>query len=278
MDDFILFINKLNLHNEVKLIIQDNGSDVPPNIEQFENVECHYLPQNIGADANFLKLFEMANSKYTWLFGDDDRIEIHSFAKIIRVLKQSEPDILFIPKQEFSRDVRLSGGKLLKRVLVHSTFISSHVISTNLINLNDVDPRIKNLNYWGLFLNAYIKARDARLVASTCLIMRSDASGGYDFLKTWINEYNYLVNRCFLPKLTKLYLKIDRSISLVLPFMLTLRAKKSRSTFKLNYNGIDEQYLGIFLYRYVPIIFLKCIDYLRKFMKVVFYWIIRKIK
>ena len=66
----------------VRILILDNCSDVDIKnyLEEIisesnlENINVIRHRTNIGADANFARLFELCNTPYIWTLGDDDRV------------------------------------------------------------------------------------------------------------------------------------------------------------------------------------------------------------
>lgn len=66
------------LGEDVQIVISDNASidDTEVVVQsfrlQFPQVIYHRWPENMGADRNYLKVVEMAEGEYCWLFGSDD--------------------------------------------------------------------------------------------------------------------------------------------------------------------------------------------------------------
>lgn len=88
------------LTDEVQLIVQDNHSDQP--VESlFSNdvkAKCTFLRNkyNIGADANIAKCFELCESPWLLVLGDDDPVEDFAVATILEDIKNSEAGRIFL--------------------------------------------------------------------------------------------------------------------------------------------------------------------------------------
>ena len=85
---------------DVNLIISDNASldntpdIVTPYLDQ--NLPIKYIrnKSNIGPDLNFLQCFNLAQSKYVLIFGDDDILLDGALSKIILLLKKGDYGII----------------------------------------------------------------------------------------------------------------------------------------------------------------------------------------
>jgi glycosyltransferase involved in cell wall biosynthesis len=80
------------LHSNVKVLILDNCS--PVNVANYlkeqighnvlDEVEVIRHKTNIGGDANFQRCFELCNTPYIWMLGDDDKIENNALEIILK--------------------------------------------------------------------------------------------------------------------------------------------------------------------------------------------------
>jgi len=83
------------VNNEAKIVIFDNHSDT--NIQNYlaaqlgddilQNITVIRHQVNIGADANFARCFELCDTEYVWLLGDDDKVEPDAVNKILAEIK-----------------------------------------------------------------------------------------------------------------------------------------------------------------------------------------------
>lgn len=79
------------LTDKVSVTVFDNGSDVVLSDYLQKELEASVFDRirvvrnrvNIGADANFLRCFELCETPYNWLLGDDDRIEPNAVSTIL---------------------------------------------------------------------------------------------------------------------------------------------------------------------------------------------------
>ncbi len=92
----------------VELLICDNAS--PDGTQAMlqqriaAGLRCRYLRSeaNIGPDGNFLRCYNEAAGRYVWIFGDDDVIFPGALARILSVLRDGEPDLIFVPSLGFT--------------------------------------------------------------------------------------------------------------------------------------------------------------------------------
>ena len=90
----------------------------------------------------------------------------------------------------------------------------------------------------------YLAANECVYLGQCNIKMRVDSSGSYDFLNTWYNEYNKLINEILLSRKTKILLSIDRYLTVILPFIYNIRNNSSNSSFSINSNiNKNENYL-----------------------------------
>ena len=86
--------------DEVRLIVQDNHSDQPVESLFSDDVKakCTFLRNkyNIGADANIAKCFELCETPWLLVLGDDDPVEDFAVATILEDIKNSEPGRIFL--------------------------------------------------------------------------------------------------------------------------------------------------------------------------------------
>ncbi len=90
------------LNADVKILILDNCSDIAVKdhlekeigIEVSEKVEVVRNRVNIGADSNFQRCFELCNTPYIWMPGDDDDLEKNAVELILGELEKYKDDDL----------------------------------------------------------------------------------------------------------------------------------------------------------------------------------------
>ncbi|MGA7521619.1 MAG: glycosyltransferase family 2 protein [Acidobacteriaceae bacterium] len=94
----------------IEVIVSDNASAdntcevVRHFIEDGARVRYIRNPANIGADANFLQCYNLAQGEYLWIVGDDDIILNGSVARILDILTEQRFDLIYIPSHRFRGD------------------------------------------------------------------------------------------------------------------------------------------------------------------------------
>ena len=85
---------------EVCLIVLDNHSDQPVESLFNEDIKkkCRFLrnKSNIGADANIAKCFDLCETPWLLVLGDDDPLEDFAVSTILNDIKQSEHGCIFL--------------------------------------------------------------------------------------------------------------------------------------------------------------------------------------
>jgi glycosyltransferase involved in cell wall biosynthesis len=148
---------------EVKIVVLDNCSTV--NVEKYlednlgaevsKKIEVVRNRVNIGADANFMRCFEICETPYIWMLGDDDKIEDHAVQLILQELEEYKHlDLISI---NFASNVCLVDRTM--PVIINSTtelvnkldfFGNMLFISTSVYR---VEEYLKNISFsmWGAF-------------------------------------------------------------------------------------------------------------------------------
>lgn len=97
-------------HDQIELLISDNAS--PDDTEQVvrdaiaAGLECRYMrnEQNLGADGNFLRCYAESRGRYVWLFSDDDYLFAGAVERVLQILQETEPDLIYIAPAVFFKD------------------------------------------------------------------------------------------------------------------------------------------------------------------------------
>lgn len=87
---------------KIPIYVSDNDSN-DNTAELIEKLQKEYPlisysknPKNMGADYNFTKVLKMSNNKYSWLLGDDDRIEDGIIDKFMLLIKDHDYDAIIV--------------------------------------------------------------------------------------------------------------------------------------------------------------------------------------
>ena len=80
---------------EVQVLVIDNGSEnydfmefIKPYVDKY-GVKAYRNKKNVGIDANQAKVFEMCDTKWLWMLGDDDFIMENAIAEVLKIVKQN---------------------------------------------------------------------------------------------------------------------------------------------------------------------------------------------
>lgn len=106
------------LTNEVCLIVLDNHSDIPV-IDLFDEevkLKCEFIrnKQNIGADANIAKCFDLCETPWLIVLGDDDPLETFAVETILNDIKQADKNTIFLNYDEKQQYIAFGLDEFLK--------------------------------------------------------------------------------------------------------------------------------------------------------------------
>jgi glycosyltransferase involved in cell wall biosynthesis len=185
--------------DEVEVLVSDNASpdDTPAIMQKYAAAVRYWRnAENIGPDANFLKLFGEASGQFIWLPGDDDTVREDTLSYILRMIDTHDFDYLYLrtvgptSKHWQQRDAApMSNVDLLRRVNIYTTFMTSQVIRASLMkpNLEAARAHLGGfMAYYWIFLEALSKS-------ARCLVSeekevfpdQTENTGGYRFYKVW---------------------------------------------------------------------------------------------
>lgn len=91
--------------SKVEICISDNASsdDTEALVEEYRKKHPHIVfyrwPQNMGADRNYLRVVEIANGEFCWLFGSDDVMMPGAITRVLAEL-ETQPDIVLYDRAE----------------------------------------------------------------------------------------------------------------------------------------------------------------------------------
>lgn len=94
------------LEDDVEFLVSDNASvDETSRFLEEAQVEGIPLtatrqPRNLGFDGNVLYLFDHSRTAYLWIFGDDDIPLDGAVARVVRLLREKQPDLLLFSFQQ----------------------------------------------------------------------------------------------------------------------------------------------------------------------------------
>lgn len=100
---------------DVELLISDNNStdQTPVVVRQAMDggLRCRYMrnEENIGADANFLQCYRMAQGAHVWIFGDDDVLLPGSLLFVLKLLRRRPYELIYMQPFGFVQEVNERG-------------------------------------------------------------------------------------------------------------------------------------------------------------------------
>lgn len=189
--------------------------------------DLHYVAniENVGAVANVIKCFKLAATEYCWIIGDDDVVRYDVLGKIIALLIDCKPNLIYmlgipfndkpiLEKMTFSEDLRIRHINALdfcRIVNIHTTFISSVIFNkSKFLDGRGVDEcglitdtLFPQLN-WVLKI---ISSNEELLYIPQPLIQaRAGNSGGYNLYKTFTIDLDNMVRHGLTPKMVGVYM------------------------------------------------------------------------
>lgn len=85
----------------IELLVSDNCStdETPEVIASFaaaSPLKATHHSENQGMDGNFVALFQRATGRHLWLFSDDDLLVDNALEKVLVLLEQESPDLVYL--------------------------------------------------------------------------------------------------------------------------------------------------------------------------------------
>lgn len=230
-------LHAYELFDRVEVLVSDNCSadDTADVAREFADIIVYRRNEtNIGPDANFLQLFEMATGSYIWLPGDDDELGADTLRYILRMIDIKAPDYLYLKTagpaiaDPDRGAVRVSNVELLEKVNIFTTFMTSQVIRASLVKAEIADAR-KYLGgfmaYYKIFLQALWNSRVCLISEGKEVYANDDNTGGYSFYKVWsVSVFDVLTSSSFAGNARIVSLmKMRMFLTLLLPITFKLR-------------------------------------------------------
>jgi glycosyltransferase involved in cell wall biosynthesis len=234
--------------NEIEVLVSDNCSpdDTPAVAAKFKGVIRYWRNvENIGPDANFLKLFGEAQGRYIWLPGDDDTVRDDTLSYLLRMIELHDFDFLYLRtrgriEQAWQQRgaLQMANTQFLHRVNIYTTFMTSQVIRASLITPNLGAARVHLggfMAYYWIFLEALFKS--AKCFVSDEKEVFPDATentGGYRFYKVWAEAVFDVLLASSFAKDERAFaiMRFRMFFALLLPITYRLRSGSSRFSFQ----------------------------------------------
>jgi glycosyltransferase involved in cell wall biosynthesis len=260
--------------NDVEILVSDNHSkDDTALVAAKYQATIRYWKnsENIGPDANFLKLFAEARGQFIWLPGDDDTVRDDTLRFLLRMIDTHNFDYLYLRTQGplsndwANRDASpMSSRELLYRVNIYTTFMTSQVIRASLLKPNLQAARVHLggfMAYYWVFLEAL--AKSARCLVSNereVFPDETENTGGYRFYRVWAEAVFDVLRASSFKDDTRAFttMRFRMLFGMLLP--VTYRVRSGGSGF--NFQNEDpasalRKYFGSGLYRPIVATYLR---------------------
>jgi abequosyltransferase len=142
---------------DVSIVVSDNASqDNTAAVVQrwqtrFPRLTSFRWPENVGADRNYLKVIELANSEFCWLLGSDDKLEEGGIAYVLTALRKYE-GLAGMSVNRYAYDFHLS--KRVEEVAAWGGDLNSDTL------LTDLDEIVSLLGDYFGYLSGQIIRKD----------------------------------------------------------------------------------------------------------------------
>lgn len=193
---------------KVEILVSDNCStDNTSEIIGFfidQGLNINYIKNeiNIGWGRNFLQCFEMANSKYVLLLGDDDVLCDNSIETLVEFLEKKEIGVLTFKCYGYDNDWKSSypfsfgkakyfndSIKYLKKIGPDITMISSCVVNKDFIKMDklNISPN-DNFSHVHLNILSSLIAESNLYIPKYLVAVKRNNSSDYSWSKLFIEE------------------------------------------------------------------------------------------
>ncbi|CNE91720.1 MULTISPECIES: glycosyltransferase family 2 protein [Yersinia] len=189
------------------LFISDNATenfDVEI-INFFKNeprIYFHQNKENIGANANIAKCFELVENDWMWLLSDDDCVKPNALSIIKKYIGEGDVDFINFSSELLKTKRVDSVCRSFDEYLnsIGKNFSNHLLISNNVFNMKAFRPFLK-FTYWGCFVNAPHLAPVYCALENNCHILLSGESivewQKPDRMDCWLQSSSF--NLLFLP-------------------------------------------------------------------------------
>lgn len=217
-----LSVELIGQEKYVEIVISDNASTDGTNdvVQQFKkilpSVRTIRHAKNVGMDENFCHCFEMASGQFFWMLGDDDLPKSGVLQRIIHLLRNKSPDLLYLNSEWKEHLISATDGESVAQLSVRPlerlafanqvnvwlTYISGMVVNRQ--RLQVLEPQLQlrryagsNLVQLGWILPLLMKGNRFSIVKERCILATSGNTGGYKLFTVFgANLRSILVSEC----------------------------------------------------------------------------------
>ena len=211
-----------SLENKVRIIIGDNAStdNTMAVTDSFSRVfpEAIILrhSENVGPEENFCRCLDLVKTRFFWIMGDDDLPKEGVLRQIVDLLKDGDPDILYLnsewlPRIHTSKDGKritrltvkmLSRELFAKKVNVWLTFISGMIINLDRLYELNFGLNIRRFNgtslvQLGWVLPLLMTGSKFQIAPQSCILATGGNTGGYKLVMVFGKNFpDIITNVC----------------------------------------------------------------------------------
>jgi abequosyltransferase len=269
-----------SVNNEIVVYVSDNCStDDTQNVitqatEDWPCMSSYRHSTNIGAERNFCHAVDSVKTRWFWIIGDDDCPKRGVLAKVIQLLTDRKPALLYMQSDwvnaivgpgEAIGELRVSDLKALpfaEALHVWVTFISGMVIDRerllDVLGDQSIDRfETTSLVHLGWVLPMLTTSGPFIYIKTECIVATKGNSGGYNVLKVFGYNFQNIV-KAFFGELSGLRQFADSMILRAnvhyLPGLLRSYKKGKAGKFDRDLNiedAFDSDLLKSYFYRFI---------------------------
>jgi hypothetical protein len=141
------------LTSAVRIVVIDNASDVPVRstisglLEEYPGASIRLVRNlwNIGADANILRCFELCETEYLWVLGDDDE-PLPDAVETVQKAIHDNPDALFLNFWQGPHRIErnITSNKVDEFISTMDSFDNVLFISTGIFSCRKLAPYLQH--------------------------------------------------------------------------------------------------------------------------------------
>jgi len=244
----------------IEIFISDNNSEdqtseiVQKYVSSGFKINLFRQKQNVGMDKNFATLYEKCQTKYLWLFSDDDILLPDGLNKIMHILKHKEAGVLYLNNYWYDKQIDFSkieinepikyveyndSIKFVERVNYWFTFLTGNIINKDIIkdkiDIYEFDQTYLLQLSW--VIPAVFQGISSFVIENTVLACKANNTGGYKLYKVFGKNFNYVMDKLIKKGYDKRLKKII-NYHLINNFFPAFLCNNSKNFEKENYFSI----------------------------------------
>jgi abequosyltransferase len=270
------------LRDDVAVIVSDNASpdDTPQVVAEAANgwptLVSYRHQANVGPENNFLHGVRAVRTRWFWILGDDDLPKRGLIAKIVTLLRERQPALVYMQSEWVKLVERPEQGRPMgelqianldalnfaKAIHVWVTYISGIIIDRERLEFALQGQSIDRYNatslvHLGWVLPIFRTTGPFIIVRNDCILATAGNTGGYNLLRVFGRNFQHIVKESFQGK--EDLKSIGDSIILrtnihYLPGLLRAYARGTVGEFEKTQNidgAFDEMFVKSFYYRLI---------------------------